>query len=77
MSPGVVSAILKIYLDKARADGVPAWVEASGTHSRDIYTHFGFRFVEEAKIGAGKADKDGYRVEGGEGVSIYAMIFEP
>ena len=48
MSPGVVSAILKIYLDKARADGVPAWVEASGTHSRDIYTHFGFRFVEEA-----------------------------
>jgi len=74
---GVVSALLKTYLDKAREAGVPAWVEASGTHSRDIYAHFGFRLVEAVKIGAGKADKDGYRIDGGEGVTLYAMIFEP
>lgn len=74
---GAVSALLKTYINKAREEGVPAWVEASGLHSRAIYEHVGFRFVEEVKIGAGEANKDGYRAEGGEGVSLYAMIFEP
>jgi hypothetical protein len=37
----------------------------------------GFRVVEEVVIGDGYLDNFGNRVEGGDGVVIYAMIVEP
>ena len=73
---GVVSAILQTYLDKAKADGVPVWLESTNQHACDVYLHFGFRHAEVFKIGVGKADKDGYRVDGGEGITLHTMIFE-
>lgn len=69
--------MLTTYLEKAREAGVPAWVEASGTRSRDIYTHVGFRLVEEIKVGIGKANGEGFREPGGPGIILYGMIFEP
>ena len=45
--------------------------------SRDVYTHLGFKEVEQIQIGKGKTDKTGNLKEGGEGITIYCMIAEP
>jgi hypothetical protein len=52
-------------------------LEATTIRSRDVYAHLGFKEVEQIKIGAGKADKTGNLVEGGEGITIFCMIAEP
>ena len=74
---GVVTALLWTYLEKAREEGVPAWLEATTEHAKDVYISLGFKLVETIRLAEGKADKDGFRVEGGEGIAIYAMIAEP
>jgi len=33
--------------------------------------------VEIVRLAVGKADKDGFRKEGGEGIAVYGMIAEP
>ena len=73
----VVRALIEPYLLKAKEAGLPAWVEALDEHARDVYAHFGFRTVVEACIGKGIADRNGNKVEGGEGVMVYGMIAEP
>lgn len=73
----MVRALLEPFLQQARAAGLPAWVEANGEHARDVYTHFGFRVVEEVVIGKGLVDQCGNRTARGEGIVIYAMILEP
>jgi hypothetical protein len=73
----MIRAIMETYLQKAQEEGVPAWLEASNEHARDVYIHLGFRLVEEIHLAVGKADKDGYRVTGGDGITVYAMIVEP
>lgn len=74
---GVVRALIETYLQKAQEEGVPAWVEATSEHSRDVYTHLGFKMAEIVRLAVGKADKDGFRKEGGEGIAVYGMIAEP
>jgi hypothetical protein len=74
---GVITALILEFLKKAKADGAPAWIEASGKHSRDIYVHLGFREVEVVMLAAGKADENGFRVPGGSGIPVYALIAEP
>ena len=74
---GLVRALITPYLEKAKEEGVPAWLEATTPHSRDVYAHLGFREVEQIKIGEGKADRTGNAVAGGEGITIYCMIAEP
>jgi hypothetical protein len=44
---------------------------------RDVYAHFGFRTVVEACVGKGIADRNGNKVEGGEGIWFIGMIAEP
>ena len=74
---GVITALLWTYLEKAREEGVPAWLEATTEHAKDVYISLGFKLVETIRLAESKADKDGFRVEGGEGIAIYAMIAEP
>ena len=74
---GAVRALFDPYLQQAREAGLPAWLEATNVHARDVYAHFGFKVVEEITIGGGSVDKNGNRVPGGEGVVIYGMIVEP
>ncbi|RDW93641.1 uncharacterized protein DSM5745_00963 [Aspergillus mulundensis] len=73
---GVVRALIQPFLQRAREDGVPAWLEAVDEHSRDVYGHFGFRTVEEFRVGAGEFNARGEMEDGGEGVALYAMIYE-
>lgn len=78
MTLGVARALIAPFLEKARQDNVPAWLEAINDHARDVYAHFGFHVVETVRIGEGKVDSTG-NVAGGErqGILVYGMIFEP
>lgn len=64
-------------MKQARDAGLPAWLEATNQHARDVYAHFGFKVVEEVVIGKGSIAPNGDLVAGGEGVVIYGMIAEP
>ncbi|KAF8853230.1 hypothetical protein BDZ45DRAFT_629291 [Acephala macrosclerotiorum] len=74
---GAIRALFEPYLLQAREAGLPAWVEATNAHARDVYAHFGFRVVEEVVIGEGSIDANGDFVSGGKGVVTYGMIAEP
>ncbi|TVY80743.1 Uncharacterized protein LSUE1_G002553 [Lachnellula suecica] len=75
--PGAIRALFQPFLLKAEEAGLPTWVEATNDHARDVYIHFGFKVVEEVKIGEGSVDGTGNLVPGGSGVVIYGMIKEP
>jgi len=64
-------------MGKAREEGVPAWIEASSPYSKGVYEYFGFRTVGITHIGKGRVDGEGYPKEGGEGLIMYCMIYEP
>jgi len=74
---GAVRAVIDPYLKKAKEEGVPAFLAATNAHARDVYVHLGFKVVEEVTIGKGVIDKEGSIVEGGEGVILYAMVYDP
>lgn len=61
-------------LEKAREDNLPAWLEATNDHARDVYAHLGFKVVDRFRIGEGVVDSEGWTRENGEGVLIYVMI---
>ena len=42
-----------------------------------LYTRLGFVLVREIAIGKGPADRDGNFENGGPGLGIWAMIWEP
>jgi len=70
----VSSRLILPFIQKAKQDGVPLWLEATSEHSKNVYEALGFQVVEELKIGKGRCDKKGNLVDGGEGVSMWAMI---
>jgi hypothetical protein len=74
---GAIRALFEPYLKQAQEANVPAWLEATNTHARDVYAHFGFQVVEEVIIGKGIAAKNGNLEVDGEGVVLYGMILEP
>jgi hypothetical protein len=74
---GLIRALIDPFLQKAADQGVPAWLEATNKHSRDVYEHLGFREVDQIRIGAGQADQTGNLIAGGEGITIFCMIAEP
>ncbi|KZT21802.1 hypothetical protein NEOLEDRAFT_1120748 [Neolentinus lepideus HHB14362 ss-1] len=51
-------------------------LEATTSHSRDRYTHFGFELFKEVRMGVNKVNKDGLPAKGkeAEGVPIYSMV---
>lgn len=73
---GTITALLEPFLQRARKEGVPVWLEASSPYAVGIYEHFGFRLVEVITIGIGKYGSDGWPKEGGEGINGYAMIYD-
>ncbi|KAL1968079.1 hypothetical protein VTN77DRAFT_2209 [Rasamsonia byssochlamydoides] len=74
--PGAVRALIDPYLQRARAQGLPVWLEAVTEHSRQVYKHLGFREVAQVRIAVSKANARGEFQEGGEGLLIYGMIAE-
>lgn len=68
-------AVIRHLQDEARRTKHPIWLEASTPYSRGLYASLGFELVEEFVIGKGTAGKDGFRKQGGEGVTVAAMIW--
>ncbi|ETI22858.1 hypothetical protein G647_06935 [Cladophialophora carrionii CBS 160.54] len=74
--PGSINAVITPFLERAKAENVPAWLEATSLQAVNVYLHFGFRIVETITVGAGKVDAAGWPAEDGEGVTAWAMIFD-
>ncbi|KAL3419066.1 putative n-acetyltransferase [Phlyctema vagabunda] len=73
---GFASDIIKQYQEKAANDNVPLWLEATTSYSRDLYARLGFKLIDEVVLGKGSASPDGLQMKGGEGVRLWAMVWE-
>ncbi|EXJ63615.1 uncharacterized protein A1O5_11376 [Cladophialophora psammophila CBS 110553] len=62
------------FLKKAREQNIPVWLEATNQHAREVYSHLGFRTVEQVRIGEGIVNADGWAQPNGEGVLTYGMV---
>ena len=74
---GAVRAVIEPYIQRAREEGVPVWLEAGNERARDVYMWVGrFRVIGEIVSGKGEFDKAGRRAgEGrGEGVRTWLMV---
>lgn len=74
--PGALSAVMKPWLQRAEAENVPVWLEATMERAVQIYEHYGFRLVETVRVGEGLRSAEGWPEEGGRGVCGYAMIYD-
>ena len=74
---GIASKVVAKWQEKAATDGLPIWLEATTKHSRDIYERLGFQEVQEMRLGRGTHAPSGKFEKGGEGVSIWAMVWKP
>ncbi|EFX04908.1 hypothetical protein CMQ_5170 [Grosmannia clavigera kw1407] len=70
---GAIRTLIEPYVRKALEEGFPVYLEATSTHARDIYIYFGFRVLEEVRIGEGIINAEGWVEQGGEGVLLWAM----
>lgn len=70
-----IGAVVKPMLAMAKERGWLACLEATSAGARDVYKHYGFDVIEEIKVGKGEVDSRGHKVEGGEGVSMWAMVY--
>jgi hypothetical protein len=75
---GSISAVVTPFLERARDEGVPAWLEATTPQAVKLYENFGFRVVEEIVVGQSKVDAHGWPSADGEGagVTAWAMIYD-
>jgi len=72
-----VKEALDEYLAKAKELDVPIFLEASSTESKDEFEARGFEAVEQTAVGEGKVDARGWPTEGGQGVKVWGMIYNP
>lgn len=70
-----IGAVVKPMLAMAKERGWLACLEATSARARDVYKYYGFEVIEEVHVGKGEVDSRGHRVEGGEGVSMWAMVY--
>jgi hypothetical protein len=71
------SELIRPMVEMARSQGWPVVLEATSPRSRDIYARLGFKVAEEIHLGVGRIDSDARRLEGGPGVALWAMVFDP
>ena len=76
--PGSINAVVTPFLERARAENVPAWLEATTPQAARLYMRYGFRVVDIISVGEGKLDAQGWPATGPKaiGVTAYAMIFD-
>lgn len=74
---GLATKILKEVTQKAQAEGVPVWLEASSENSKRVYEKAGFEDLGTIILGKGEAAADGSPKKGGEGVRIFPMVWRP
>lgn len=69
-------ACLEPFLEKAKKEEVPVWLETASEASRKEFEDLGFKVCEEVIIGKGRVNAKGWPQEGGEGVVTWAMIYD-
>jgi len=74
---GMAAQLLAYMQDQARGDGRPLWLEATTPLSRDLYAKQGFEIVGEVNLGRGVVGGDGVRKVGGEGITVWGMVWRP
>lgn len=74
---GLAKAIMHYHQEKAQAENLPIWLEATTESSRLLYLSMGFQEVEELHLGKGKVAADATVQPGGPGVTLYAMVWWP
>jgi hypothetical protein len=70
-----IRELVKPMLAMAKEKGWVVALEATSARAKDVYAHLGFELLEEVKVGVGEVDESGMRVEGGKGVSMWAMVY--
>ena len=68
---------MRYHQEKAQAENLPIWLEATTENSRLLYLSMGFQEVEELYLGKGKVAADATVQPGGPGVTLYAMVWWP
>jgi hypothetical protein len=74
LGASVAPRLILPFVQKAKEQGIPLWLEATSERSKSVYEKLGFKVVEELKVGKGQCDSNGNLISGGEGVSMWAMI---
>lgn len=70
-----VKLAMQEYLDKAKKEDVPILLEATSPESKAEFEKFGFKSVGDVGIGVGRVNRAGWPTENGEGIDIWAMLY--
>lgn len=68
---------MRSHQERAKAENVPIWLEATSINSRNLYISLGFKEVEEIVLGRGKVAADASKQPDGSGVPVFAMVWWP
>lgn len=71
-----VVAVFDVFLNKAKEESVPVYLETALEESKKEYEELGFKVAEEVVIGKGRVDSTGWPKEGGEGVRTWALLYD-
>ena len=74
---GLGAVLVKRFQEKARNEGLPIWLESTTKGSMRLYKRLGFETKREIVLGEGAVAANGDVEQGGSGVRIWAMIWEP
>ncbi|KAI0127048.1 hypothetical protein BJ170DRAFT_427047 [Xylariales sp. AK1849] len=74
---GLAGKLIQDIQQRARQDGRPVWLEATTPESYKTYAKHGFGEVEEMVLGKGKVGPNGRAKSGGEGITIWGMVWRP
>lgn len=70
-----VKDVIAVYLDRAKKEEVPIFLEASSLESKKEFESWGFKAVEEVDVGEGKVDAKGWPTQGGAGLKVWGMVY--
>ncbi|UNI13365.1 hypothetical protein JDV02_000115 [Purpureocillium takamizusanense] len=74
---GLASRLIEEAKKLAAKERLPVWLEATTERNRRLYSKLGFKDLGGIVLGKGKVGADGERKNGGEGVTIWPMIWRP
>ncbi|KAL4886035.1 hypothetical protein BJY04DRAFT_213574 [Aspergillus karnatakaensis] len=74
---GFAKALMQAVQEDAWKMEVPVWLEATTERSRKLYLSLGFDDVEEITLGKESTAEDGTMEHGGQGVTMWAMVWWP